>query len=79
MALKTQSQRSRRTKIYGIQILNQEHRIVLKKLIMLSVISGWALNEQVLQALGIWDELFDFIYDVSWVKLFRLDMHYVES
>lgn len=49
------------------------YQITIKKLIPCNVILGGALNEQVLQA------LIDFIYGVSWAKLFWLDTYFVES
>lgn len=79
MTPKTQPQGSYHTKICKIQIQNQVYQIAIKKLVLRNVISGRALNEQVLQALGIWNDLFDFIYGVSWAKSFQLNTYFVES
>lgn len=76
---KTQPQGSYHTKICKIQIRNQVYQIAIKKLVLRNVISGRALNEQVLQALGIWNDLFDFIYGFSWAKSFQLNTYFVES
>lgn len=65
MALKILPQGSRHTEICRIEILNQVHQIAIEKLIVHGVILGRALNEQVLLALGILDDLFNFIYSVS--------------
>lgn len=59
--------------------MNAMYQGVILKFKGLGIFLVRVLKEPVLQVLDIWDEIFRFIYDLWWTKLFRIDIYYIES